>query len=167
MQSSCIRSSIKWWPNSLLIKKSMKAGEWSWSYRAASLPTDNLSLALYIVNSLNVNRLKYIQDSIWASACHTAQKKPLFYSIFFCLSLFILYFWGNWELAGTDFSLQTQSCPVLWLNCPWSGKSYQHTDDLCHFIYVLPWTHEADIISPWSTEVHQIKQGILQWIYIR
>lgn len=57
----------------------MKVGEWSWSYRAATVPTDNLSLALYMVYALyhspNVNRLKYVQDCIWASACQTAKKK--------------------------------------------------------------------------------------------
>lgn len=47
-------------------------GEWSWSYWTASVPTDNRSLALYIVDSPNVNRLKYILNSIWASACQTA-----------------------------------------------------------------------------------------------
>lgn len=146
----------------------MKVGEWSWSYRAATVPTDNLSLALYLVYALyhspNVNRLKYIQDCIWASACQTAKKKkrkkdkPSHHSTqyFSVGSVSKLYFWSNWIIARTDFTWQTQtelSCAITLLPLVWKVVSAYRWDRICHFNQVLLGhiTQHSLTLTYWST----------------
>lgn len=64
---------------------------------------------------------------------------PPFYSIFFLLPQFSNCTFGVTEYVQELISYykHKQSCPALLLYCPWSGKSYQHTDETMFVISTM------------------------------